>query len=75
MLVGIDLDHTIIDYGTAFRSLALERDLISPEFQGSKTELREYLKSQPNGHEQWMCLQGYVYGKGMDYANIMSGFI
>ncbi|OGT38009.1 MAG: hypothetical protein A3F11_03300 [Gammaproteobacteria bacterium RIFCSPHIGHO2_12_FULL_37_14] len=75
MLIGIDLDHTIIDYGDAFYSLALERGLINSQFRGTKTELREHLRLQPEGHEQWMRLQGYVYGKGMNYAKIMPGFI
>lgn len=74
MLIGIDLDHTIIDYGQAFCSLALERGIVPAKFQGTKTQLREYLRSQPHGHEQWMRLQGYLYGKGMHHAKMMPGF-
>ena len=74
MLVGIDLDHTIIDYGHAFYSQACEWKLIPESMSGSKTELREYLKLQPNGHEQWMRLQGHVYGKGIGRARLMDGF-
>lgn len=75
MLVGIDLDHTIIDYRQAFNKLALEWNLIPSDFKGSKTELREFLKTQENGHTEWMRLQGYIYGKGIHHAQLMPGFI
>jgi len=75
MLIGIDLDNTIIDYEDAFRTLAREWGLTPAGFQGNKVAIREYLKTLPGGHEEWMRLQGYVYGKGIHYARVMPGFL
>ncbi|MDP6683375.1 MAG: aminoglycoside phosphotransferase family protein [Desulfobacterales bacterium] len=74
MVIGVDLDNTIAWYDTSFREVALAEGLISPNWNGNdKTELRDHLRSRPDGETKWMKLQGRVYGKFMYRAEMMPG--
>jgi len=76
MKIGIDFDNTIARYDSSFRRTALANQLISQEWRGrGKTELRDYLRTLPEGEQVWMKLQGQVYGKFMHQAEIMPGFV
>ena len=76
MKIGIDFDNTIARYDSSFRRTALANQLISQEWTGrGKTELRDYLRTLPDGEQIWMSLQGQVYGKFMHQAEIMPGFV
>jgi len=75
MKIGIDFDNTIARYDTSFRQVAIAGKSIGQEWSGrSKTELRDYLRTLPNGEQLWMKLQGQVYGKFMHQAEMMPGF-
>ena len=74
MKIGIDLDNTIISYDDAFLNVAKRRDLIDHDFQGSKSEVKQEIKQQKDGEKIWQKLQGQVYGKYIDQANIFPGF-
>jgi hypothetical protein len=71
--IGIDFDNTIICYDQVFAAAARQRGLVSGEWTGSKTDVREYLRSKPGGELAWQGLQGWVYGKGIDGAEIFPG--
>ncbi len=74
MIIGIDLDNTIVRYETSFREVALAEGFISGSWKGNgKTELRDHVRSQPDGEATWMKLQGRVYGKFMYRAEMMPG--
>lgn len=73
--IGIDFDNTIICYDKVFAAAARQRGLVSDEWTGSKTDVREYLRSKPGGELAWQGLQGWVYGKGIGGAEIFSGVI
>ena len=74
MNIGIDFDNTIARYDTSFREVALAEGLISGNWNGNgKTELRDHLRSRPDGETTWMKLQGRVYGKFMYRAEMMPG--
>ncbi len=76
MKIGIDFDNTIARYDSSFRRTAIATQLITEEWGGrSKTELRNYLRTLPDGEQLWMKLQGQVYGKFMHQAEIMPGFL
>ncbi len=73
MRIGIDFDNTIVCYDGVFHRAAVERDLIAPEVPDDKTAVRDHLRRQ--GREQdWIELQGYVYGSRMDLAAPYPGF-
>jgi thiamine kinase-like enzyme len=74
MKIGIDFDNTIASYETLFHEVALRENFISRRWFGcGKTELRNYLRTQPDGEKTWMKLQGLVYGKYMHCAEMMPG--
>ena len=72
MIIGLDFDNTIVCYDDVFYTAALEKHLITSESPLSKTEVRDTLRAA--GKEQdWIELQGYVYGPGMKLAKPFPG--
>ena len=83
MIIGIDLDNTIIDYRNAFWHTALstgiftERDKIS--FSNNhgqipnKNEIKNRLILEEGGNYKWESLQGQVYGQYIHNAGIYPG--
>ena len=63
MLLGIDLDNTILDYDLSFLAAANSLELEFPESVCSKQKIKEYFWSKDNGEEIWQRLQGLAYGK------------
>ena len=68
MRIGIDFDNTIARYDELFQSLAGEAGAF-----GSKQEIRNHLRRQPNGEESWRDLQAEVYGPRMGEAEVYPG--
>jgi hypothetical protein len=73
MRIGIDFDNTIICYDKVFAGAAHQRGLVPEGWTGSKSEVREYLRSKPDGEFAWQGLQGWAYGKGIGGAEIYPG--
>jgi hypothetical protein len=71
--IGIDFDNTLINYDKVFCSLARERGLVSPGFDGAKDSLRQAIRGLPGGEEAWQRLQGAVYGNGISRAVMFEG--
>ena len=67
MLLGVDFDNTIVCYDQVFHQVALEQELIPPDLPVSKGQVRDYLR-QVDREEDWIYLQGYVYGTRMQDA-------
>jgi hypothetical protein len=44
LIIGIDLDNTIIQYDTLIYHLAREKDLIPEGFKKNKKEIRDYIR-------------------------------
>ena len=73
MKIGIDLDNTIINYDTSFLEAAKEAGYINSDFCGSKITVREVIRKQINGEIKWQKLQGIVYGKNIEKADLFVG--
>ena len=83
MIIGIDLDNTLIDYRNAFWQTALETGILIENNREAvskvgtpvpnKNEIKSYLLSCENGDYQWESLQGQVYGKYIHLAQIFPG--
>jgi hypothetical protein len=72
MRIGIDFDNTIVCYDGAFHAAALEEGLISSAVAINKNAVRDHLRR--NGQEEdWIRLQGLVYGKRMELASPFVG--
>jgi len=84
LIIGIDLDNTIIDYRDSFWLTAISTGIISEDdkkdfsfkkdISPSKAQIKHYLKSNKNSDFMWESLQGQVYGKYMHNAKIFPGF-
>ena len=74
-IVGIDLDNTIISYDKAFRNGAIVKGLTEKNCNLNKKALRDLIRAKPNGEFEWQKLQGYVYGAGINQAEIFPGLI
>jgi len=74
MRIGIDFDNTIAGYDYAFVSLAEEMSMIDKGQAKTKKQLRDILRSKPQGEENWQRLQGRAYGAEIDRAILMDGF-
>jgi hypothetical protein len=73
MRIGIDFDNTIVDYGEAFHTAAMERGLIGAELPKGKNAVRDFLNTSGR-KDDFTALQGYVYGTRMNLARPYPGF-
>jgi hypothetical protein len=73
MRIGVDFDNTIVTYDDVFASAAGSFAAIAPGVGRQKREIRDYLRSLPDGELTWQRLQGHVYGKGMPEASLFAG--
>ena len=74
MIVGIDLDNTIINYDNCFRKLAKNHSINFKE----KKNLKNYVKNQiikKFSENYWTEMQGKVYGGLLKFAKINYQFI
>lgn len=72
MLVGIDLDNTIIRYDNSLHGIALVRGLISADTPNIKRLIRDEVRSKHSDIE-WQKLQIAIYGTHMEQAELMPG--
>jgi hypothetical protein len=73
MRIGIDFDNTLVTYDEVFASAAASFADIAPGTGRQKREIRDYLRTLPEGELTWQRLQGFVYGKGIAGAEMFSG--
>lgn len=67
MRLGIDFDNTIVRYDDVFQRLAVAQGLIPESVAPYKQAVRDYLRADGR-EEDWIRLQGEVYGPGMAHA-------
>jgi len=67
MLIGIDLDNTIVCYDVVFERLASELELPGHVASAGKQAIRDYLRQQ-NREDEWTLMQGKAYGSRMTEA-------
>jgi hypothetical protein len=73
--IGLDFDNTLICYDELFHSIASERGLISPAVTPNKREIRDAVRSLPDGEVRWQTLQAEVYGPRIRDARPYPGLI
>ena len=73
MLIGIDFDNTIAGYDDIFVAVAIEMGFLERGRASDKTGVREALIGQPGGEQNWMRVQGRVYGANIDGAVLIDG--
>lgn len=73
MRVGLDFDNTIACYDSVFPDISKALGFVSDAWSGTKSELKKYLLLQPDGEYKWQKIQGQVYGKYMQQAQLFPG--
>src|SRR5262249_8606528 len=73
MIIGIDLDNTLVCYEELFYRAACEERLIEPSVPRSKDEIRDAIRLLPDGEKHWTRLQALVYGLRMAGATLFDG--
>ena len=73
MLLGIDLDNTIINYDDVFVALAREMRLVDPGFSGGKSAVRDAVRAGESGDIGWQRLQARAYGPDIGAAKLAKG--
>lgn len=74
MIIGIDLDNTILNYDYSFRKHAVLKKLIAPNEKNIKKEKIKN-KIEKYSKKEWTILQGEVYGKYIYDSKIDKMFI
>jgi len=75
LVVGIDLDNTIISYDRLFLQEARLRGFVPDDFVGTKREVRDRIRLLPDGEIEWQRLQARVYGPAIGGAVVAEGAI
>jgi hypothetical protein len=72
--IGLDLDNTIIDFDKAFGEVGAEIGLLPPDHGLiTKDAVKAFLRTPPHVEEDWMRLQGQVYGRHIGRARLYDG--
>jgi hypothetical protein len=71
--IGIDFDNTLVTYDEVFSAAASDLAEIPPGIGRHKRDIRDHLRTLPDGELTWQRLQGHVYGKGISGAQMFAG--
>ena len=74
MIIGIDLDNTIINYDETFLKIAIKKKLILKREIITKELLKKQIIKKSN-IEKWKEIQGIAYGKNIFQSRIMNFFL
>jgi hypothetical protein len=72
IVIGIDLDNTLVCYDDLFHRAACEARLIEPSVPGCKEKIRDTIRLRPEGERDWTRLQAMVYGPRMSGATLFA---
>jgi hypothetical protein len=73
MRIGIDFDNTLVSYDRAFALVGQEEGMLPDDFAGGKPAAKRWLLARrPDGY-LWERLQGLVYGRRIDSAELYDG--
>lgn len=75
MRIGIDFDNTIVCYDEVFCRAAVEKGWLEPVAKPRGKQLVRDTLRERGMEEEWIYLQGYVYGAAMHYATPYPGLV
>ncbi|OGS13781.1 MAG: hypothetical protein A2285_04085 [Elusimicrobia bacterium RIFOXYA12_FULL_57_11] len=73
-IIGIDFDNTIVCYDHVFDGTVREKFSIPASVPADKEAIRNYLRSE-GGEDDWIRLQGYIYGEGIRLCRPFPGVL
>ena len=71
--LGIDFDNTLVNYDNVLYQEALRLGLIPSDMERNKKNIRNKIRTLPDGEIKWQKLQAFVYGKGMKDSTLFDG--
>lgn len=72
MRIGLDFDNTLVEYGHAFRDLAVAFKLVPESTPPDKSAVRAWVWAHHND-EAWQGLQAEIYGPQIDLGRLTDG--
>ena len=72
--IGLDFDNTIVIYDQVFHRYAARNFGMPLSVPVDKSSVRQYFWAYEGGRDHWIELQGIVYGKHMEQAQLADGF-
>lgn len=73
VVVGVDLDNTIIRYDALFHHLAVDQGLVTAGVPPSKKQIRDRIRELEDGDIAWQKLQAEAYGPRIGEAEVFDG--
>ena len=73
LVLGMDFDNTLVSYDELMHQTAVRLDLIEPDVRKDKKAIRDQIRQRPHGEIEWQKLQAFIYGRGMEQAQLMDG--
>ncbi|MEN6576868.1 MAG: hypothetical protein ABFD90_11040 [Phycisphaerales bacterium] len=73
MVLGVDFDNTIVDYGSLMHAIASEQGLIGRDHPKTKGAIRDSIRRLPEGELRWRRVQAVAYGARMQEAQLVPG--
>lgn len=73
LVVGLDFDNTLVDYGHLFHQLYVERFGPAPHLAPDKTAVRDAVRVSAGGERVWRQLQTQAYGPRIAGAGLFEG--
>jgi hypothetical protein len=73
LVVGLDFDNTLVDYGPLFHRLYAERFGPAPHLAADKTAVRDAVRGLADGETAWRELQALAYGPRIGEAELFEG--
>lgn len=70
---GIDFDNTIVLYDRLLKDIAVRESLVPATIPAGKKPIRDAIRKLPSGEDQWIRVQGLLYGVHMLEADPAPG--
>ena len=72
-ILGFDFDNTLVSYDALMFTRARQLGWVDERVAANKREIRDAIRTLPDGENKWQLLQAYAYGPGMPGARLIEG--
>jgi hypothetical protein len=73
IIIGLDLDNTIIDYSLVYAKICKRLNLVIPN--ESKAGIKDFLTLENGSDDKWQEFQSHLYTNGLKYASVSNGLM
>lgn len=72
-ILGVDFDNTLVNYDDVLWKTARRMGFVTGGVIQHKKDIRDAIRSLPDGEKKWQQVQAHVYGRAMDEAMLIDG--